>query len=515
MNFPSYAILVDLIEANIYLLTVFIGLITFSIPFLWNAYQKILDLKERTTGEMINNILTIEIRQKSLRYFVYFVQLPTSIMVFIGLFIVPLFFSFQMGFLVLSLFFLYFVALPLIFQKIQDKSFTNLMAFLTQKPAEADDVKVAFQELWRKDDTAIEKEFSIKPLQVFNLFSQKIDSLLTNNNTELVQKYLEDFSSFINNRSIFYLVVRNEILIKILDWHFKIWETEYKYLCEENKHDEWSKYSELSRVLDSILRKIEERSLKEGQLFSFFNVFKKHAEQYKKRFVDSDDRQFYYYETLFEIFYQVFFQVIDSLVDKYGIWSYFPEEWKVTKHNLENSDNIISRVSFNEFFPWADGRIGGAGTKADPALNNVSSNLFPEVDSMAWATILRFLFFGYGERPVQSVIERPWNFGHDVRYRGPLLEPIQGENQEEIEKKSRERTEKEKKKEIENTFDLVYFLPQLGHQIFEEPFSEKKIEEYLKELENLQYPKNSEQEHKQLILRRIFTEMLEYVRQQK
>ena len=56
-----------------------------------------------------------------------------------------------------------------------------------------------------------------------------------------------------------------------------------------------------------------------------------------------------------------------------------------------------------------------------------------------------------------------------------------------------------------NTFDLSYFF-------FKEQFSKNNLESYIKSLEQLSYPKESEEESKRLRLHYLFTKMLDFVK---
>lgn len=70
--------------------------------------------------------------------------------------------------------------------------------------------------------------------QFFEIFSSSIEHLLLekmNENLKTISKLLSDFYAFLNNRSIIFLTFR--CLPKILEWHFKIWEKEYKYLIKK------------------------------------------------------------------------------------------------------------------------------------------------------------------------------------------------------------------------------------------------------------------------------------------
>jgi len=493
----------DSINPNMFLLTVFVGMITFSIPFLWNAHQRILDKKKYATGEKIEGILSKEFYQKSIKFFEYFVQYPIGVVIFLGLFIVPILLSFKIGVIFLTIVFLYFLFLPQVFQFIENKSTTSLKEFLIHKEADNPDVLKIFNELWQKKDDEIEKEFSIRPIHIFKHFSQKIDQLLENEQLTIAQKYLDSFSTFINNRSIVFLVVLREIFPKILEWHFKIWKKKYEYLKKEEKLEEWSNYSKISRILGSIVERIEERSLKEREVFSFFECFKRHTEKYKKKFIKGkESKKYYYIESLFSIFYLVFFKNIENSPERFDIWEhYFPEEWKVKKNNLEDRDNIISRISLHRFLQWIQQRIWQTKNEWDKDLDDISSNLFPKTEPVLWARILIFVFSPYSENRVKSVIERPWNFGYAGRVRTYSGYPE--DNEEEFNRKMSEMMHSEKKMETKNTFELVYLL-------FSQQFSKENLEKYINDIKALKYEKKSKEENKRLRLLNIFKEMLKF-----
>lgn len=321
-------------------------------------------------------------------------------------------------------------------------------------------------------------------------------------NLKTALKLLSDFEAFINNRSIFLLVGPRGAFSKILDWHFRIWKKKYKRLTEKNKLSEWSVYNEIFRTLDSILQKIEARALKEGQSSAFFRTFKEHAEKYKRQFVESEgkNKKYYYIESLLNLFYQVFFENIENSPEKYNIWEYyFPEEWKITKNNLANKENTISRTSLNNFLNWARERICRAREGFDRDLDDISRNLFPEVNPILWAKILIFVFSPYGENRIKSVVERPWNFGFVGR-----IYPGYPENSEgKFRKKINEVVSSTTKREVNNTFELAFLL-------FPKDFSKKNLQKYIADLKKLRYDKDSKEEGKRLRLLAIFEKMLKY-----
>jgi len=306
-------------------------------------------------------------------------------------------------------------------------------------------------------------------------------------NLLIASKLLTDFSNFLNKRSTLFLTRIDGMLGSVLDWHFGTWKKENEFLDQENKLDEWSMYGELSRTIDAIFRQIEIRALKDKASFSFFKKLDKHAQTHMKESVSSR----YYIESLFDTFYQVYFQNIYDSPERFNIWNhYFPEKWKITKSNLEGSENVISNISLNNFFEWANGRIWQTKDEKDFPLNDAITYLFPEVDPISWAKILIFIYTPPGDDRLRAVIESPWNFGFIGRvktYRGP------GEDQ----------IRRMRKDEETNTFDLAYFL-------FSDQFSKANLENYIASLEQLSYSKESPEESKRLRLHSLFAKMLDF-----
>lgn len=365
------------------------------------------------------------------------------------------------------------------------------------------DMEESWHSVWETEKINTQNE-----LRFFEILSSSVEELLKNRkimneNLKTISKVLGDFDAFINNRSIVLLMWPNGAFTKILEWHFKIWEKEYKYLIKKDKLDEWSRYSEISKTLDSIFQKVEERALKERESF-FLETLKKQSEKYKRQFIESEDKsiKYYYIEFLFDIFYRVFFEVIENSPESYNIWKdCFPKEWKITKSNLTSKENVISRISLNNFLNWAQGRIWQAKEDFDKNLDDVARNLFPEVEPILWARILTFVLSRYGENRVKSVIERSWNFGYIGRVRTYSGYPE--DDEEEFRRKMNEMMPSTERIEANSTFELTYLL-------FSNQFSKKNLEEYINNLKELKYNKESKEENKRLELLAIFDEMLIY-----
>jgi len=361
------------------------------------------------------------------------------------------------------------------------------------------DLEIVWRSIWQVKNINIQNE------QKFcKLFFLKIDQLLESpkKSIKITSKLLNDFYNFINERSIILLAELEITLPKILEWHFKIWQRKHTYFIKKDKVKELGSFSQISRILDFILTNIEERSLKGIEAFSFFNHFKRHVENYKKEFIESGKKH-YYISSLFNIFYQVFFKNIAKSSESNAIWeNCFPKEWKITKKNLENKENIISKISLNKFLQWTQVRIWKIEENFDRDLDDISRDLFPEVEPILWAMILIFIFSPYGDNRMKSVIERSWTFGFMGRFR--TYSGDVANSKEESRRKMDEAMQSEVEEETKSTFELAYLL-------FKKEFSKKNLEKYIKEVRNLKYPEESNEENKKLKLLNIFKEMLSYV----
>jgi hypothetical protein len=328
-----------------------------------------------------------------------------------------------------------------------------------------------------------------------------------NQNLKTASKLLDDFSNFIDNRSIIFLVRLKEGFRKILEWRCQIWQKEQSYLGPDEKLEEWSIYDEIGRILDKVILRIEKLSL-EGkgiESFSFFKYLSSHIDSHEADYVTVNNEKRYYAQALLTTFYQSFFESIADSPSRRDIWLHqFPQKWKITKDNLEK--NTLAWTSWHNFQQWALHRISELKQKEDKKLDDVLANLFPEVKPDIWATILIFVYSPEIENRVRTVIEQPLYFSGLIsrcdRSRGYSYLPE--ESDEEFFSRISEIKQEQKKKEIRNTSELTCLL-------FRDQFSKENLQKYLEELATLKYQEDPEEERKRLILLNIFSEMLVFL----
>jgi hypothetical protein len=378
---------------------IFIGILTFSIPFMWNAYQQILELKEKTRGEKIENILTQVYYQKKLKYFTRFVQIIASSLIFLALFLVPVIPPF-LGFVILIICFVYFACLPQIYNEIDRLSFTRLSGFIDEKDAKSEEFQKVFYELWQKSDAEIEKEFSINILTLTDKFFSKLAFLTTQEESLALFKLLTAFTRNFEKRNLA-IYLSKDITKKILELHFSVWK-KGEILIKSDRTETWSYFNQSENVLSSIIENLLGKALDTRQSFLFFYPY--------IEFVTSKTTTVKYLEDLFGTFYRTLFNKINSSYAEYDVWQhYFPKEWKITKNNYEDKQNVFVRLTINEYMHWAIERMDNS-EKYDIALDGVTRELFPETEPGDWAIIL-MIFFAQTEERIGFVLNRSWNFG--------------------------------------------------------------------------------------------------------
>lgn len=359
------------------------------------------------------------------------------------------------------------------------------------------DLEVVWRSVWKSKNINIqnEKEF-------FKIFSSIIENKMKTQKRDLitVSRLLNDYLSFIKARSVIFLVVFEEVFPKILDWKFTAWKKEYEYLGQRKDKDLtiiWGHWFEISRILDSIIKNVEERAFEERHAYLLFEHLQRHINAHKSEYLIISERNRYYIKDLLDTFYQVLFEKVPHSPERFDVWDSFPNDWKVTKRNIENKENLVARFSLDIFLNWAQQRIMETREDYDWRLDNISYNLFPEVDPKTWAVVLIFVFSPYGENRVKSVIERQWTFGLLTRTR-----TFSGVSDTEI----KEIIKQQESAEITSTYELATL-------IFGSIFTKELLEEWIEEAKALKYASGSEEERKRLRLIELLQGISDFLKQ--
>lgn len=426
-----------------YLLSIAAGILTFSIPLVWNFYKSIIDLQEKTIGDSSEHILTKYVYRDRYNKFEWYVLIPTAVLAFLSLFIAP-FYGFVPGYICLGVMFLYAFWLPWIFGEVKRRSSKNLKELILSNQLIFEDYRKILHELWGKYDREI-KEDALLRLEATDLFKSlafKIDEIFIKDLKGLKKTFilLDDFNSFLIKRTIFFLTVRSDVLEKILVWHFKSWEEEYFCLNQKEELDFFGAYSEISGKLDDIIIGVMKRTLSDGHTYNFFAYLEKHVSLYKEIEIEGHT----YLDSI--PIYNELFENVENSREAYSLWGhYFPKEWKITKENLKKDK--IARVWFKKFFTWANHRIGSGSIEFDKALDGVVRGLFPEVNPIRWSLIMAYFSISWGNSRMESLIEWKKNFGFSSNI---FVSQGEDENESKFEEYLKEVDEK--------TYELAAFL---------------------------------------------------------
>jgi hypothetical protein len=122
----------------------------------------------------------------------------------------------------------------------------------------------------------------------------------------------------------------------------------------------------------------------------------------------------------------------------------------------------------------------------DKDLEEISKELFPNVDPITWAKIYTFVVRPWSDSRVKSVINRGVNFG----YAGRVVSGW-GDDFESNFSKIYEA-------ELESTFDLAMYL--FGNRVF----TKENLNSWIAELQTLEYPEDSDEFKRKQVWSGIF-----------
>lgn len=469
---------------------VFIGFLTFSIPFMWNAYQEILALKAAIKGEKIENVLTHEYYQKILKLFFIYVQGGVVVFVTFGLLFVEIFPSW-LNLLGLFLSLIYFGLLPQIYEWIQNKSETSLSDYLNYTNPATEDAKNVFRELWTMDEQTRQKIFGIKFTTLYPLFFNKLQTLLVAEQPEHIKQHLEIFHPSLKELNTFFITSR-EIFENLLKLHREIWVKQKKTINQDNLLERWGNYNMCEGLLEvMVFTSIFERALRGHDAFMFFHVFEAH--------VKTNHGNKEYVIHLMRRFFGSLFAKAGKASEMYDIWHhFFPSDWKITIAGLRNTQDPIPGIALEEFFHWAVSKISEGKDEYDSVLEDANLNLFSDTDPVMWARILTIVTMAHGGSPMESVINHPWNFGSIGRMRSYTGHG--SESDKDIWKRMSEVWREQEEVEANYTVDLALL-------VFGRLFTRDNIAKFIEELKNFNANDDQRLEAKKRMLEEILNKI--------
>ena len=478
-----------------YIQAIFLGFITICVPFLWNLYQKIIEIKDKNREEDIESILNRKFYKKLTSHFYWCLLFPLLFILFIGL--TSPFFLFSSKITVVVIILITFISilnLTNIYNWIEETSYYDIEKFIEETETDDEDLVKMFENLFRKDDHIIQSEFKIYPPWLLDQFINKINIIDKEKDKKIIdniQKLLESFHKFFYNRSIWF-IFPTDFFNNFLDIHFKIWKL-YRHSLSDRKF--FTIFSLVQNIFyqffDAILKEKEQNWI----ISVFFEKLEKHCRKFSKEkeeiVIQNEKREIYYVERLLDRIIFTFFEKARESPFRYYLWRYFPHNWKITINRIEDKENVISKILCSRFMDWSFKRIWEAHTETfDATLEEVARELFPDVEPTLWAPILIFVFRYSVGKSVKLVIEAPWTFGFisfDVSFWAGNKRDI--------------KSYYEKKKK--NTYELAKIL-------FSDILNRENINKYLNEIRELEESKIYEKDERKLYklntLKEIFSD---------
>lgn len=340
---------------------------------------------------------------------------------------------------------------------------------------------------WNKKKGFVEKDF-------FIAFSNQIDSILQSEEKDkwdILPKLLEDFSSNIQNRNKIFILIFPEFFPKVLEWHFVFWKRQFSKFAkdkEDRKETEVDiKTFEADHIVDQIIKYVTTEALtgNTGNAFSYFKHLEQHINKYETEQIIGSQHTYVYIQHI-PIYYDILNQLPKSR-EAYDIWGhYFPPNWKITISNLKG--HTIARVWLHMFLEWSRSRVWSAGEEWDKDLDEVSKELFPSVDPIIWAKILAFVMRPWSGSRVQAMVEKDQNFGYIGRIFSGYGDDVETNFTQ------------QHQAQLKETVDLAVF-------IFGGVFTADNLNQWLKEMDNLNYPENSDENRRKEQWKEIFTQL--------
>jgi len=336
--------------------------------------------------------------------------------------------------------------------------------------------------IWQLDNKSGEEE-----RDYINKFMENINFFIEQDSEKDATNYLSSFERLIDNVNLRDRFIFKTVINKILNWHYKLFK---KY--KENEEDR-NRYVHLLTILERLIGLFIEKGLKVEISYTLFERL--------KIFIDKNDNNKEYLKKIISIVSFKLFENISDSPEKHSIWlNYFPNEWKITKPNIEEENNYLVNLWFNYFLQWAKPRMWRHMDKDagwDEKLENVIEGLFPNVDPPVWSIILTFLMRPWGNNNrMKDLVEIPRKFGFASRI------SMSYDVSEDGRQKTFNELNEKRFNERENALELALVL-------FRKIFTKSNLRDYISELENLSYENNSQEDKERDRIKKIFKDMLE------
>lgn len=386
-----------------------IGAITFSIPGLWDLTREINDANSKLVDKGPNSVINKRYYQKLGDDFRRFALVPSAVAAGIGLIFVPsLPYPWSLIFVTIASIWLF--CLAWVIGSIRNRNTRDLAKFIEQENVVSDDLRAILTSLWQLDASKMANQFGVSETRIYSAMLLHANRLVSRSELNPVLGLIRDFASSMSHRSMQFLTSGAEVVPPLLVFRRMIWlaEQERLTLTESDSRPEllheWSMYEAILRDVDSAILGIQGRVISETQSYGYFHALETHLAAH------GADKKYVVY--LIKVIGQKMIEQISTSEDQYSVWEhYFPKTWLITNGALAQVNNHTVKQWNNFYLNWAIRRIGEA-KEYDLVLDNVTANLFPELEPQLFAEMLMFVATAYspGHR-IAALAANPVTFG--------------------------------------------------------------------------------------------------------
>jgi hypothetical protein len=228
--------------------------------------------------------------------------------------------------------------------------------------------------------------------RLMSIFFRQVNEMARTHDWKRLRDYLQTYNASRSNREIKHWHTTRIAFDRLLE----VAHEEYNAI---NSSDANHEYIYLGNLIDDLLSFYISTSLKSGASFIIFDSLKSYLAEKEPEYVE------YFIGRI----HQTLFESIVGSPQNYTIWHHhFPNEWKITKKNLE--ENKIARAMFRFYIEWIQSRTR-TDEEWDKPLDEISRELFPELDPSWWAELMTYMIRPWGDSRIISLLEAGPNFG--------------------------------------------------------------------------------------------------------
>lgn len=280
--------------------------------------------------------------------------------------------------------------------------------------------RAAWEKIWQSND---ETRSLMDQRQLIRVFVYSIEQ--TRDKEEIAPWILEDFISALGKIHLNDPVILKELL------HFCLGHID-KLVPDTDKSDD-GKMLGLHMTTERLFFAIFEQviTMRAGTFYSFIRATREYLEKNSIKEV-----------AFIEIFAPNFLEAISKIKRQDGIWSVFPDSWKVTTSNLKDDVTRTESLAwFNAYADWMTRSSNSEYGQYDSTLDSITRELLPKINPILWGRLFILHWSGFeineGESPahamVRNFVERPHKIGGISRVKSYFVSDGETEIQAEFE----------------------------------------------------------------------------------